>query len=62
LTSLESQGKDYDQRISKYNASLEIRKQALYNQYLEYQTQLVSLGNTATIFGIDLGSVLDTSG
>ncbi len=61
LTSLESQSKDYDQRIAKYNASLETRKQALYNQYLEYQTQLVNLGNTATIFGINLGSVLDKS-
>ncbi len=62
LSSIESQTKEYDQRISKHNASLELRKQALYHQYLEYQTQLVNLGNTATIFGIDLGSVLDTSG
>jgi hypothetical protein len=29
---------------------------------MEYQSQLVDLGNTATMFGIDLGSALDTSG
>ncbi len=39
-----------------------MRKQALYNQYLEYQAQLVELGNTATMFGIDLGSNVNTSG
>jgi flagellar hook-associated protein 2 len=54
LSSIEAQGKDYDLRISKYTASLEMRKQALYNQYMEYQTQLAELGNTATMFGIDL--------
>jgi flagellar hook-associated protein 2 len=61
LSSIESQGKEYDQRITKYNASLELRKQALYNQYMEYQSQLVDLGNTALMFGIDLGSTVDTS-
>jgi flagellar capping protein FliD len=61
LNSIDSQSKEYDQRIAKYNASLEMRKQALYNQYLEYQTQLIDLGNTAQIFGVDLGSMLDTS-
>jgi len=62
LTSIESQSKEYDQRISRYNAALEVRKTSLYNQYMEYQSQLVELGNTATMFGIDLGSTLDTSG
>jgi len=62
LNSIDSQSKEYDQRISKYNASLDMRKQALYNQYLEYQAQLVELGNTATMFGIDLGSNVNTSG
>jgi flagellar hook-associated protein 2 len=62
LTSIESQSKEYDQRISRYNAALELRKTALYNQYMEYQSQLVELGNTAAMFGIDLGSALDTSG
>jgi flagellar hook-associated protein 2 len=62
LSSIESQGKEYDQRITKYNAALDIRKQVLYNQYMEYQSQLVDLGNTAAMFGIDLGSTLDTSG
>ena len=56
------QGKQYDQRISKYNASLEVRKQTLYNKYAEYQAQLVELGNAATMFGIDLGSNVNTSG
>lgn len=62
LNSIETQGKGYDQRISKYNASLELRKQTLYNQYLEYQAQLVDLGNTAIMFGIDLGSNVNKSG
>lgn len=62
LTSIESQSKDYDERITRYNAALEIRKTALYNQYMEYQSQLVELGNTATMFGINLGSTVDTSG
>ena len=56
LSSIESQGKEYDQRIAKYNAYTETRKQALYNQYMAYQAQLVDLGNTATMFGIDLNS------
>ena len=56
LSSIETQTKEYDQRISKYNASTEVRKQALYNQYMQYQAQLVEMGNTATMFGIDLGS------
>ncbi len=61
LTSIENQRKNYDQRIDKYNASLTMRKQALYNQYLEYQNQLADLGRTAQMFGIDLGSNVDTS-
>lgn len=62
LSSIETQGKDYDQRIAKYNTSLEMRKQALYNQYMGYQSQLVELGNTAIMFGIDLGSNVNKSG
>ena len=62
LSSIENQGKQYDQRISKYNTSLEVRKQTLYNKYAEYQAQLVELGNAATMFGIDLGSNVNTSG
>jgi flagellar capping protein FliD len=56
LTSIESQTKEYDQSISKYNASTELRKKALYSQYAAYQAQLVDLGNTAIMFGIDLTS------
>ena len=62
LTSIESQSKDYDQRIAKYNDSLTARKQALYNQYLGYQNQLADLGRTAQMFGINLGSNVNTSG
>jgi len=62
LSSIESQSKEFDQRISKYNAALDLRKQTLYNQFMEYQAQLVDLGNTATMFGIDLGSTVNTSG
>jgi flagellar capping protein FliD len=54
LNSIETQGKGYDQRISKYSTSLEMRKQALYTQYMQYQGQLAELGNTAIMFGIDL--------
>jgi flagellar capping protein FliD len=61
LGSIDSQRKTYDQRIEKYNASLTMRKQALYNQYLEYQNQLADLGRTAQMFGIDLGSNVNAS-
>jgi lipase chaperone LimK len=61
LTSIDSQRQTYEQRIDKYNASLTLRKQALYNQYLEYQTQLADLGRTAVMFGINLGSNVDTT-
>ncbi|NOH01753.1 MAG: flagellar filament capping protein FliD [Chloroflexi bacterium] len=62
LTSLENQRKMYDQRIGRYSDALASRKQALYNQYLEYQNQLADLGRTAQMFGINLGSNVDTSG
>jgi flagellar hook-associated protein 2 len=62
LTSMDTQRKEYDQRITKYNDSLTVRKQGLYKQYLEYQTQLADLGRTAQMFGIDLGSTVNTSG
>ena len=62
LTSIDNQRKDYDQRITKYNESLTTRKQALYKQYLEYQSQLADLGRTAQMFGINLGSNVNTSG
>ncbi len=44
LTSMESQRQMYDQRIAKYNASLTMRKQSLYRQYMDYQTQVADLG------------------
>jgi flagellar capping protein FliD len=61
LTSMDSQRQMYDQRITKYNASLTMRKQSLYNQYMDYQTQIADLGRTAQMFGISLGSNVDTS-
>ena len=61
LSSIDEQGKTYDQRIEKYNASLTMRKEALYKQYLDYQSQLADLGRTALMFGINLGSNVDTS-
>ena len=62
LTSITNRQKNYDQRIAKYNESLTMRKEALYKQYLEYQNQLADFGRTAMMFGIDLGSNVDTSG
>ena len=62
LTSVDNQRKDYDQRITKYNDVLTMRKQVLYKQYMEYQTQLADLGRTAQMFGINLGSNVNTSG
>jgi flagellar hook-associated protein 2 len=62
LASIENQQKDYDQRIGKFNDALIVRKQVLYKQYMEYQTQLADLGYTAQMFGIDLGSNVNTSG
>jgi hypothetical protein len=38
-----------------------MRKLSLYNQYIEYQSQLADLGRTAQMFGINLGSNVDTS-
>jgi flagellar capping protein FliD len=61
LTSIDNQRNSYDQRIAKYNDRLNLRKQALYNQYLEYQNQLADLGRTAQMFGINLGSNVNTS-
>ncbi len=61
LTSIDGQRKTYEQRIGKYNDTLTIRKQALYKQYLDYQNQLADLGRTAMMFGIDIGSNVDTS-
>jgi flagellar capping protein FliD len=62
LTSIDGQRKDYDQRITKYNDVLTMRKQVLYKQYMEYQIRLADLGRTAQMFGIDLGSNVNTSG
>lgn len=63
LTSIDSQSKSFDQRIAKYNASLEFRKTTLYNRYMEYQSQLADLGRTAQMFGINLtGGNINTSG
>jgi flagellar capping protein FliD len=61
LTSMDNQRQIFDQRIAKYNASLTMRKQSLYNQYMDYQSQLADLGRTAQMFGISLGSNVDTS-
>jgi len=61
LTSIDNQRKTYDERIGKYNDALTGRKEALYKQYLEYQNQLADLGRTAQMFGINLGSNVDTS-
>jgi flagellar hook-associated protein 2 len=61
LTTIDDRKQIYDQRIAKYSASLTMRKQSLYNQYMEYQTQLADLGRTAQMFGINLGSNVDTS-
>jgi flagellar capping protein FliD len=61
LTSIDNQRNSYDQRIARYNDKLSMRKQTLYKQYMEYQNQLADLGRTAQMFGIDLGSNVDTS-
>jgi flagellar capping protein FliD len=61
LTSMDNQRNSYDQRIAKYNDTLNMRKQALYKQYMDYQSQLADLGRTAQMFGINLGSNVDTS-
>jgi flagellar capping protein FliD len=62
LASIESQQKSYDARMEKYNASLSLRKESLYYQYLEYQNQIADLGRTAQWLGISLGTSVDTSG
>ncbi len=56
LTSIEEQRTNYDNRITKFNASIITRKQFLYNQYLNYQTQIADYGKTAEWFGILYGT------
>jgi len=61
LTSIDEQRTNYENRITKFNASIAMRKQLLYNQYLNYQTQIADYGKTAEWFGILYGTT-NTSG
>jgi flagellar capping protein FliD len=56
LSSIDEQTKNYDSRIAKLNTTIAKRKEALYNQYLGYQTQLADYGYTAEWFGILYGT------
>ena len=64
LTSIDDQRKQYDARITRYNDALEKRKEALYTQYLGFQTQIADYGRTAEMFGIifNSDSNVNTSG
>jgi flagellar hook-associated protein 2 len=46
LTTIESQRKSYEKRITKYNEDLTIRKEALYTQYRAFQNQIADYGRT----------------
>lgn len=54
MKSMEDQEKSYDRRISSYVDSLNMRQQALIDQYSQMQTLLAELGSQAEMFGIDL--------
>ena len=54
LTSMDEQAKGFDQRIQTYQKSLNMRQQALINQYVQMQAMLAELGNQAQMFGINL--------
>jgi flagellar hook-associated protein 2 len=56
LTNMDDQLKSLDQRISRYNDSLNLRKKSMINYYQQMQNQLSDLGNQAQMFGIDLSS------
>jgi flagellar hook-associated protein 2 len=62
LTSLETQRTNYDKRIAKYNDNLIVRKQALFNQYVGYQTQIADYGRTAEWLGMITGTNFSSSG
>jgi hypothetical protein len=48
--------------LQKYNEALTARKQALFNQYLGYQTQLANYGYEAQLLGLMLGTTTSTTG
>ena len=62
LKSIDVQRTNYDNRILKYNEAIAKRKEALYNQYQGYQSQIAEYGYTAQWFGIMSGTNVNTSG
>jgi flagellar hook-associated protein 2 len=62
LKSIDVQRTNYDNRILKYNEAIAKRKEALYNQYQGYQSQIAEYGYTAQWFGILSGTNVNTSG
>ena len=66
LTSIDEQRASFDKRIAKYNESLTVRKQTLYDQYLGYQNQLVEYNYQSQMFNAmyygTTGTSVNTSG
>lgn len=62
LSTIDVSRAQYDKRIAKYNEALTARKQALFNQYLGYQTQLANYGYEAQLLGLMLGTTTSTTG
>ena len=61
MTSIDEQTKTYDKNIARINTSLTKRKEALFNQYLGYQNQIVDYGRTSDWFNTLYGTT-STSG
>jgi carbamoylphosphate synthase small subunit len=61
LKSIDLTRTQIDNRITKYNALLNVRKQALFNQYLGYQSQLTDYGYEGQILDLMLGTTITSS-
>jgi flagellar hook-associated protein 2 len=61
LKSIDLTRTQIDNRITKYNASLTVRKQALFNQYLGYQSQLADYGYEGQLLDLMLGTSITSS-
>jgi flagellar hook-associated protein 2 len=61
INSMDDQKKTYDSRIDKYTDSLTMRKQSLFNTYLDMQTQLVEMNYQSNMLNILLYGTSTTS-
>jgi flagellar capping protein FliD len=62
MKSIDDQKKTYDKRIERYTDSLTMRKQALFNTYLDMQTQLVEMNYQTNMLNIMMYGATSTTG